>query len=217
MTLDDLKNNFLVEYKVKARNRGLKEVQFPKAYIFKLINSALQHVQRELLPVRASENISIVSGTHTYSLSTAFGNEISAIFTDSSDNSVTPLDKDNIDTLESWTVDTETEGKPTHFAVYFDGNTAKIRLYPTPTTAGTLAVKNYKKLLQYAPSGDPIDFSTSIPLPDEYTDLIILYMLYAVLEDEKIKRDLEELQKSLKGSRVNSINDQLHYNFANLE
>lgn len=198
MTLQDVRDIFINDYKIECVKRNVKEISFNEKQVYLMMHRGLKEVQRKLNILESSTEISLVNGTQTYSLPSDFGNQINVkVLYESSPLFLTEVSKDEIDRTIS-------DGEPLLYAIYFDGNTGKIKLYPTPTNSGTLTITYYKKIVNYSPSSDSIDLTETIPLPDEYIELVIIYML-SLLFDDKLEQFTYQARQSKRVSSVRQI------------
>lgn len=218
MTYGDILNAFVVDYKLGLNVRpNRKEIDFTKntALMYRMFMKALAEIQRKLMPVETSGDISLVSGTSEYDLPSDFG--VHKLVKSTVGTSMNELAESSVSDLNKmFQSTTDNSGDCQYFAIYAPSETHKIKLFPAPNTSGTLTVFYYKKFLGFS-SADNITLTTTFPLPDEYSEGVILYMINDVFGDDLSYARYQDKLDSLRGSRNVSIDTSLTYNLANID
>jgi hypothetical protein len=215
MTLQDIAKGFEADYKLGVMRRGIKEINFGVALVYRMLTKGQAEVQRKLMATETYYDITLVPNTAEYDLPSDFG--VHKLVKSSVSSSVIYLKEASIDNLNAMTINTTTEtGESYYYAIYAASGTSKIKLFPVPSLAGTLTVSYYKKLLNYAAS-DTIDLTQTFTMPDEYAEAVILFMLNEVFSDDMSYARYREKMDSLKGSRNVSIDQGLTYDMARLD
>ena len=216
MTIGDILNAFEVDYKLGLSLRpNVREANFRSNlnFMYRMFAKAQAEIQRKLLPLQKSSEISLVAGTAEYDLPSDFGvhsSVKSTVF--GSDMFLKEIAIDDLGQL----VTSYPSGETNYFGIYAPSGTHKIKVFPTPTNSGTLTVYYYVKLLNFG-AADTIDLTDTFVLPDDYAEGVILFMLNDIFGDDLSYAKYREKLDSLKGSRVVSMDTNLTYDIAGLD
>lgn len=180
MTLQELRDRFITEYKFVAQTKGLKYVEPPNGVIAAWLSSAQQDLQNRLKISLTYEDFSIVAGTNTYTFTNSDFGSLQRVEYDGRDVDVVGVDM--IDTTSSIA-----GSQPTVVAIYSNDGTWTLRV-PETSVAYTLRVWYYKDFGYYS-SGNSNwgsysnSFSGSLKIPSKYLEAVIYYLMYKVTGD----------------------------------
>jgi hypothetical protein len=151
--------------------------------------------------------ITLVDGTKTYTLPTAFKKPAFAILQDTSSNADWTLRYANDAWFSHWNEDRETSGRPQWYTLRNHYDDGLIELYPIPDASAasdwTLLVDYYGRISNIQ------DTSTAIDLPEEVEDVLVLGGQYFLLrEREKNSPSLPMARADfLEGERLLQVYD----------
>ena len=206
MTLKEVYELFIANYKRECLKRGIKEVRIPIGILASDISRAQQDIQRRKWVVETSYDLSLTANTNTYNLPSNFGRQKIVTIGDIPLKEVTSRMIQEADSLY---------GNALVFAIIV-GNPQKIMFYPAPSLNTTAKIYFYPDFNFYSPSGDTEDwgsfdgeeFSGNLMLPDRYINAVILYLMALWFNDFELKyeRELNSIQ------RIRSLPDTIEYN-----
>lgn len=206
MTIKEIRDLFLAQYDIQAQVRGLVPIKIVDKMLASFISQAQQDIQRRLLVIETSVDITLSTTSNVHSLPTNFGQHKHAY----SGNYLLD-EKPGKFIREQLAI-----GNSGYwFGIYPQGNTTQLI---TPLTSGTLTLFYYPDLRYYQPSVSSSQdwgnfsgtvFSGKLILPDRYDMAILYYMLAQVLPD--YWNLYEKEVRSLRGSRLSSMDSALGY------
>jgi hypothetical protein len=213
MTLDEVRNLIIAEYKFEAQKRGVKPLVVRNRMLAAFLSEAQQDIASRVQPLTTYEDVTLVADTAEYAFTaTNFGTPIRA-----------EIDGDAID-LESInnlpTTGTAASGTTTRVAIFATANVYKVRVYPTPGAAATLRIWFHPDTLWYAPSGttaqdwgsfDGSTFTGDMKVPDKFLGAIKYFVLGKFFDDIMVKYEREV--SKLKSTRGDSKQNKLEYSF----
>ena len=206
MTIKEIRDLFLSTYEIQSKVRGINQIKIPDKMLASFISQAQQDIQRRLLVIEASTDIALSTTGNTYSLPSNFGQQKHAyignmLLEEKPDRYI--REQIAIGNSGYW------------FGIYPQGNTTQLL---TSLTTGTIVLFYYPDLRYYQPSVSAsqdwgnfngVVFSGKLILPDRYDMAILYYMLSQVIPDYKL--DYEKELRSLRGSRVSSMDSGFGY------
>ena len=207
MTIQEIRDLFNAQYHLQAQLRKIEPVIIPDKLTASFISQAQQDIQRRLLVVETYTTLSLnTTSDYVYSLPTNFGKHKHAfigdtLLTERPERYI--REQIAIGNTGDW------------YGIYQSGNTQRLI---TPHTTGTLTLFYYPDFHYYQPSlsssqdwgiFNGVAFTGDLMLPDRYDMAVLYFMLSQVLPDYWALYEKEI--KSLKGSRISSVDDSLGY------
>lgn len=206
MTIKEIRDLFLSTYEIQSQVRGTGQIKIVDKMLASFISQAQQDIQRRLLVVESSVDITLSTTTNVHSLPSNFGKH-----------------------KHAYIGDMLLEEKPGRFireqlalgnsgywyGIYQQGNTQQIIV---PLTSGTVTLFYYPDFRYYMPSVSSSQdwgtfsgtvFSGKLLLPDRYDMAVLYYMLAQVIPDYWSLYEKE--MRSLRGSRISSMDDGFSY------
>ncbi|GJQ44062.1 MAG: hypothetical protein JETCAE03_35600 [Ignavibacteriaceae bacterium] len=212
MLISEIRDLFVAQYKIQSQVRDLKQIEIPEKLLGSFISQAQQDIQRRLLVVESSVDITLSTLSNVHSLPSNFGlHKHAYVGQNLLDEKSARFIREQIAQGNSgyW------------YAIYQQGNTQQIL---TPLTSGTLTLFYYPDFRYYQPSVSASQdwgtfsgtvFSGKLLLPDRYDMAILYYMLSQVIPD--YYQLYEKEIRSLRSSRVASFDDGFSYQFGGVE
>ena len=206
MSIKELRDLFLAQYEIQSQVRGLTPIKIVDKMIASFISQAQQDIQRRLLVVETSTDITLSTTGYVYSLPSNFGQHKHAYVS----NMV--LEEKS----EKFIREQIAQGNSGYwYGIYQQGNTQQLI---TSLTSGTLTLFYYLDTNYYRPSlsasqdwgnFNGIVYSGKLLLPDRYDMAVLYYMLAQVLPD--YWNLYEKEIRSLRGSRISSLDEGFSY------
>jgi len=212
VTINEVRDLFVGTYKLQAQVRGVSQIEIGNKLLASFISQAQQDIQRRLLVVESSTDVTLETTTNVHSLPTNFGQHKHAYI------GTTLLEEKPARFMRELLA---TGGTGNYFGIYQQGNTQQII---TTSTSGTLTLFYYPDFRYYQPSVSSdqdwgnfngIVFTGKLLLPDRYDMAVLYYMLSQVIPDYDNKYEREI--RSLRGSRVSSMDDGFSYEFGGVQ
>ena len=212
MTILELRDLFQGEYTLAAQIRGGVKIDIGDKLLANFISQAQQDIQRRLLVVESSVDLTLASTTNVHSLPTNFGLHKHAYL------GTSLLEEKPARFMRELLA---VGGTGNYFSIYQQGNTQQLI---TPHTSGTLTLFYYPDFRYYQPSVSTSQdwgsfsgtvFTGKLMLPDRYDMAVLYYMLAKVIPEYEAKYEREI--RSLKGSRVSSMDDSFGYELGGVE
>lgn len=213
MTLSEIKDLILAEYRFESQKRGVKSMKIGDRMLAAFLSEAQQDLVSRLQPLTTFEDITLSNGTAEYAFTaTNFGMPIRAEISGDKLKLVSINDIITTGTIPS--------GTPTRVAVYASANVYKVRVSPTPTAAGTLKMWYHPDTLWYAPSESASQdwgsfsgtvFSGDMKVPDKFLSAIKYFVLGKFYDEIMIKYE-KEVSK-LKSTKGDTVREAFAYNF----
>jgi hypothetical protein len=211
MNLQEIRDNFNARYKLETIKRGTAYIDLGDKMIAFFISEAQQDIQRRLAVVHTSYELTL-TGAETYDLPSNFGNDITVT------SGTAILTKKPYRWLRE-NFDVGNSGD--YYSIDVAGNTQKILV---AGNSGTVIIYYYPDFNYYRPSLSSVQdwgtfsgvaYSGKILLPDRYSNAIILKMLSNIANDYLMLYEKE--LKSLRESRVGSVEETINYSFAGVD
>jgi len=200
MTVQDIRDDFVVKYKVECQKRGAKEIQFGDKVIAKYISEAQQDIQRRHNILSGEYTLIMVEDEFTYELPSDCSN-ITKITIDN-----VPLDRVNLAEMQDIVT---ASGTPTRYAikltdalsVQFDLSEADKELtvyYDVDTNFASDSDNDW--------GGFNGKFYGSLRIPQRYNKAVVLYMLAEMFDDivMKYEKELASLRESQYRNRTST-------------
>lgn len=209
MTLTEIWNRFVLEYKRECFKRQIKELNLDPGLFASDVSMGQQDVQRRLNVIEKNYSMSLSTNISIYNLPSDFGNIKTITIND------IPLKKVSSQKLFEAN---SSYGEGRGFALVVSGNTQQIMIYPVPTQTQTAILYYYPDLNFYSPTGitgqnwgtfNGAVFTGKIKLPDRYIPALIYYCLSKWFDDFEMKYETE--LSRLTNARVYSYEDTMDY------
>lgn len=192
MKTSELVDLFRADYSMQCALRGAKEINMPNRYIAAMISKTVSDIQKNLGVIEASDTITTIAGTATYSISSSFMDVQVVTYSE------LPIEKKSVKWIEE---QYPQEGLPQYYAIQYTSSSAKLYLYPTPASSGdsVIVTSKYNYNL-YSPSGstsqdfgsfDGTKFSGNTVFPTQYDMALLLGMMKQVFKDVEIDYEKE--------------------------
>lgn len=213
LTLQEIRDEFVVEYKLIVTQRDLKQIDFGNKIIASWIASGQQKIADKLKVLIKYVDIYYDEMTefYTFGLPDDYGGFIS---TDPQLKQVS-ISQLNTQVQEDETL---TQGEIHSIAIYHDGDGYKLGFMDLPTSAGRFRLWYSVNPLYYSPSAgsnqdwgnfDGSTFSGNLVIPDKYKDLLILFMLGKCFDDKKQEFENELIRSA--GMSGATSKDEIEY------
>ena len=206
MVIKELRDLFLAQYEIQSQVRGTGQIKIVDKVLASFISQAQQDIQRRLLVVESSVDITLTTTTYVHSLPSNFGQHKHAYCSNML------LEERS----ERFIREQITSGNSGFwYGIYQQGNTQQII---TSLTSGTVTLFYYPDFRYYQPSlGSTQDwgnfsgtvYTGKLLLPDRYDMAVLYYMLAQVIPDYWGLYEKEI--RSLRGSRISSMDDGFGY------
>lgn len=213
MLYSELRDRFVIKYKLECLKRGVKEIGLTDTIIADLIAEAQHSIALRCKDVESSLTISIVAGISKYILPKNYGGLKGKPLLNGFPLSV--INKTDLETSDNYL-------GQSGCAIYNTPDGYTLLISPMPGSAATLVMSYYTLPGYYSgsvsssfPGYDGKSFSGSVQLDDKYIDAIILYMLSQFFDEIIMKYDAE--LNRLKGNQLNTLNDTLDYNMGGIK
>lgn len=217
MLLLDLRNRFILEYKLECQKKNVKEIGLATQdkIIAAWIASGEQDICDRLSLLTTYTDIAYVPVTDftTYSLPTNFGKLLKT--------------EPELKTVDITDIKTVNNGNPIPqgeihtIAIYNDGTAFKAALMDLPASSGSVRVWYSINTLMYSPGGttsqnwgsfDGLTFTGNLKIPEKYTDLLLLYILGKIFDDRKLEYEANLLR--LRGNSSTTHKDTVEYDWS---
>ena len=212
MLIKEIRDLFLGQYDIQSQVRGIPKIKIVDKMLASFISQAQQDIQRRLLVVETYTSITLGTTSTVYNLPSNFGQHKHAIV-----GSETLVEKPSRFIREQIALGSGGNW----YAIYQAGNTQQLL---TPLTSGTLTLYYYPDFRYYQPSVassqdwgtfSGIVFTGKLMIPDRYDMAVLYYMLAQVMPD--YWNLYEKEIRSLRGSRVSSMDESFGYNLGGVE
>ena len=213
MLIQQVRDEFVVEYKLECQKREAKEIDFGDKIIASWIAAGQQDIADRLKLLVKWFDVYYEATTEflTYGLPDDYGSLIST----EPQLTVRGIREMQTSVQEDETL---TTGEVHSIAIYNDGESYKVVLNDMPTSSGKVRLWYAVNPLYYSPTAsknqewgtfDGVTFTGSLRIPDKYKDLLILFMLGKCFDDRK----LEYENKLLKfvGNLGSTSKDEIRY------
>lgn len=214
MTLDEVKDKFLLEYRLEVNKRGVKEFIFNNREIASWIAETQQEIVDRLNLITTHIDLALTSVTAftTYDLPVNFGKLLKA---EINGNRLNIIGFDDIQTTG-----TIPQGTPDSIAVYRDNDDKfKAVLQPLASTTATCKVWYVVNTLFYSPSGvsaqnwgtfDGTSFSGNLKMPERYIPLLLIGVLGRIFPDKQ--QEYEAKLRMAKNNKSTTTKRGIKYN-----
>lgn len=195
----------LLELRTDVRDRlnesaATTNKQWTDTMLTRWINLGLRDVARRAEVVLDRDDIAAVSGTQEYSLPSDLLRIYRVEYTRTGDNQIYPLEFKDFNNLDGvwWTSQSITEGTPAYFTTWGMSPTAKLKVYPTPSSAGSFKVFYYRTPTTLVADGDIAE------IPEGWADIVVNYCEYVAL-----RRDADPRWQEAKALYEQSLDDMM--------
>jgi len=200
MTLQDIRDDFVVKYKLECQKRGAKEIQFGDKIIAKWISDAQQDIQRRHNILSGEYTLIMIEDEFSYELPTDCSN-ITKITVDN-----VPLDRVNLGEMQEIVT---AEGTPTRYAIKL-ADTLSVQF--DLSEADKELTVYYDVDTNYASDSDNDwggfngKFYGSLRLPQRYNRAVVLYILSEIYDDilPKYEKEMNSLRESQYRNRTST-------------
>jgi len=177
MTIQQIRDSFVVKYKLECLKRGVPEKELGDTLIAQLLSEAQQDISRRHAVIEASGTVSVTSGTYSYDLATNFG-QMNLVTLDGS-----PITRVDVTDLQS--IAGDTTNKPSQYAVKIIDDQPQIMV--NGSQACTLTY-------YYNIDTNPATISSltgNLSLPNRYANAVQYFLLAQIFDDITVKYEAE--------------------------
>jgi hypothetical protein len=192
MTLSELRDAFIAEYKAALLGSKDREAEIPDKLIALWVSEAEQDISRRLRPAEKKTELTVTAGNDNCSLPDDFGHIVSVSV------SGQPLRKSTLRELSEMP---GSAGQPNRYALYYDSG-YKLLLTPVPASQITIQLWYTISTGFYQPSESPSQtwgsfngttFSGDMAIADIYIKAVKYYLLSKVIGDYNLAYEREML------------------------
>ena len=213
LSIREIRDNFVTEYKLLCTIRNVNEISIGDKVLASWIASGQQEICDRLKVIMKPYDLyyDAMNEFFTYGLPDDWGGLIGTDPQMEFDNAM------NLPTIAQPGYTLE-KGDVRKITIYNDGNGYRVILSPLPISSGIIRFWYTVNPLHYSPSAgssqdwgsfDGSTFSGSLPLPDKYKDLLVLFMLGKCFGDKK--QEFEFRLESFKGNSASKGKDEIKY------
>lgn len=195
MTLQHLRDAFVMEYKLECQKTGTREILFGDKQIAYMISKAQQDLINRLKISELYTDVSLTAvTTYTeYTLPSNFGAVAKR-------PKIGDVELDIVNREDIPSSGTLSQGTPEKLAIYFNGTEYKMSVYPLPSSAMTLRLWYFIDTAYFNPAStsaqdwgtfDGSQFSGNVKFPDKYLKAIIDFMVGEVFPQRKGEYEFE--------------------------
>lgn len=158
------------------------------AQLRRWINEAVNDIARTTETVQSTVNLDVDAGDQDHTLPATTLRVYRAEFIEDGSQKVYPLEFVDFNAADSvwWTDQAMTDGTPRIYTLWGYPPTLNCKLYPVPSVNGTLRVHYYAAPAALATDGTA--GSTTLAVPEAYTDLILDHAEYKALRRDRDPR-----------------------------
>lgn len=212
MNLQELRDSFLAEYEFESKRRNQEPQPIPEHLVALWISEAEQDLCDRLKLTKTYQDITVTSGTNSYSLPTDFGIVISV------DLGGIRLDYRELERLVNESDDSTTPTR--YYSVYYD-DFMRVILNPMPTETVTMRVWYYGIPEFYRATGVPAQswgrfdgdsYIGNLAVPAKYAKTLKMYCMSKALGGSYVEQYEYEVMKH-KQILGTTIHEPFSYNF----